>query len=464
MHLLRPVLLTLLLALAPTIGQDASLVAAWDAAQVTGGVISDHSGHGHDLTLVSATSAQFMGRSFLRFGRDGYAEGPPLGDGWPALTVLVVVLQERDEGAHGGIICRDQYGGSAGDVFAILTDPQGNWVGRVCTTGGQASLAAPLRSGWHQLALTYDGATARLYVNAQCVQEQPLTGALVSEPGTPLVLGAYSNRKGPYSGGVACAELHQRALAAEELSQAWERWQQEHPLAQEFSFAQASDLHVTDTRSVEIVNDAVDMINSDERVAFSLWLGDLTQSSRPDEMSLARMALNRLRRPRYTLRGNHDLKDDVYQREFGQLNYVFEFGGWKFIMLDTNPGDRTPLDATRMDWLRQVLAQTDPAQPLVLCAHHPLIPEFPFSLAGAEQVRALFAGHNLKAVLGAHFHANAEKTADGILYTLTACLSSTRTNHDGSTARGYRLFHCTADSITTEFVLVRDLKPEEVTR
>ena len=75
---------------------------------------------------------------------------------------------------------------------------------------------------------------------------------------------------------------------------------------------------------------------------------------------------------------------------------------------------------------------------------------------------ALFAEHNLKAVLGGHHHGNQEEVIDGVLYTTTACLATTRTNFDGTTLRGYRLFYCTQDSITTEFVPVRDVKPEEV--
>jgi len=32
----------------------------------------------------------------------------------------------------------------------------------------------------------------------------------------------------------------------------------------------------------------------------------------------------------------------------------------------------------------------------------------------------------------------------------------------GTTQRGYRLFHCTEDAITTEFVPVRDVQPRDV--
>lgn len=439
------------------------LVGSWEVASIDGDTLVDLSGNGHDLKLHDTSVKEFMGRAFLRTGPRRYASGPALGDGWQSLTLTVVVLQERDPAAWTGIACRDNYGGAAGDVFGILSDPQGNWVGRLTTTDGQVGVIAPIETGWHHLAVTYDGAAVRLYLDGKLAQEKPLTGVIVAEPGTPLVLGGYSNLNGWFTGGIASVQIYERALSAEELAAAWEQWQAEHPQATEFVFAQASDTHITDTKSVEIVNDAVDMINADPRVAFSLWLGDLTQFSTSDEMTLARMALDRLRRPYYTLRGNHDLKDGLYEREFGELNYTFEYGGWKFIMLDSNPGDDTPIDAERMQWLREVLAETDREQPLVLCAHHPLYPNTATHLlAGAADVLALFADHNLKAVLGGHHHGNQEEVIDGVLYTTTACLATTRTNFDGTTLRGYRLFHCTQDSITTEFVPVRDVKPEEV--
>lgn len=434
---------------------DDGPVAAWDVAHLDGDTLVDATGNGHDLAVVGATAEEFMGRAFLRTGTRRYAIGPPLGDGWPAFSLLAVVFQEQPAQGFAGIACRDAYGGPEGDVFGILTDPRGNWVGRVMTAAGQTAISTPAQTGWRHLALTYDGAEARLYVDGEQAAEQALTGDLVAEPDTPFAIGCYSNLNGWYSGGVAAVQLYDRALTSGQVADAWAAWQRENPAATAFTFAQASDVHITDTRSVEILNDAVDMINADPRVAFSLWLGDLTQDSTSDAMALARMGLDRLRRPYYAVRGNHDMRAGYYEREFGELNYTFEYAGWKFIMLDSNPGG-APIGQERIEWLQEVLAETDPAQPLVLCTHHPLYPNTrAYLLPGAADVIALFADHNLKAALAGHYHANQEEVVDGVLYTTTVCLATTRSNHDGTTERGYRLFHCTEDSITTEFVLVR---------
>ncbi|MFP4248611.1 MAG: metallophosphoesterase [Armatimonadota bacterium] len=450
----------LLLAIAPAAAQDP--VAAWDLGAITGDSIAELSGGEHSLEVFGASGGEAMGRGFVQTGPDAYAVGPALGDGWENLTLTAVVYQPRPSGKYAGIVARDNYGGSDGDAFGIICHQQDEWVGRVRTDAGQASVTCPIETGWHQLSLTYDGKVVRLFVDGELAADGALSGEIVREPDTPLVVGAYSNLNGWFTGGIAFASIHDRALTAEELHLAWEAWEAANPLSNEFTFAQAADTHVTDTKSVEIVNDAVDMINADPRVAFSLWLGDLTQHSTEDEMALARMALDRLEQPRYTLRGNHDQRDGLYEQEFGELNYTFEHAGWKFIMLDTNPGDKTPIDEERMQWLRDVLDETDSDQPLVLCTHHPLAPGVGLRLAGADDVLALFSEHNLKAVLGGHHHGNHEETVDGVLYTKNACLATTRVNFDGDTERGYRLFHCTEDGITSEFVPVRDVQPEDV--
>ncbi len=281
----------------------------------------------------------------------------------------------------------------------------------------------------------------------------PLTGRLVDESATPFVLGAYADGTLPFAGDLARAELRDEALDPATLAADWAAWQAEHAPKDGFWFAQASDLHITDTRSVELLNRAVDQLNADPRLQFSLWLGDLTRGSTPDEMVLARLALDRLERPRYTVRGNHDQAAGVYEAQFGPLNQVFEAGGWKFILLDTNPGDDVALRESSLAWLRAQLAATPAATPLVLCTHHPLMPHTKrYRLAGADEVLKLFAGHNLKACLAGHFHGNQEEVVGGVLFTTTQCLSSTRGNHDGSDGHGYRLFQCRDGQITTSFV------------
>ena len=55
-------------------------------------------------------------------------------------------------------------------------------------------------------------------------------------------------------------------------------------------------------------------------------------------------------------------------------------------------------------------------------------------------------------MVSGHFHGNTERRENGILMTTTACCSGRRGNHDGTKAKGYRIFHIDKDmNVTTEF-------------
>ncbi len=232
-----------------------------------------------------------------------------------------------------------------------------------------------------------------------------------------------------------------------------------------FTFAQAADTHFTDAASATVVAAAVTRLNADARVAFSLWLGDLTQSSKPAEMALAKTTLSALQRPWYAVRGNHDRTGDLYQQHFGPLRQAFDHGGWTFLLVDSCAlPDGSRLGPEELAWLRERLATIDPHRPLVLACHHPLMPHSKaYAMKDTAEVLALFGNHNLRAVLGAHYHGNQEEVVDGVLFTTTACLATTRTNFDRTTAKGYRLFHCRGETITTEFVTVLDDRPPTTT-
>ncbi|MGD9494676.1 MAG: metallophosphoesterase [Armatimonadota bacterium] len=228
-------------------------------------------------------------------------------------------------------------------------------------------------------------------------------------------------------------------------------------LAEDFWFAAASDTHIRDEASTQIVRDAIAMIDADRRIALSLWLGDITDRSMRAEFELAKATLSLSRKAWHPLRGNHDLKDGLYEEFFGPLNYVFEHEGWTFIMLDSNLGGEMIIDQTRMEWLRERIMAIDPDTPIVLCCHHPLILAGVVPVAGAPEILQLFAGHNLRAVLAGHLHLDQEHTINGVLHTVTNCLATTRGNADRDPRRGYRLFHCQDGRITTQFVTVREI-------
>lgn len=230
--------------------------------------------------------------------------------------------------------------------------------------------------------------------------------------------------------------------------------------AEEFWFATVADTHIVDEESAELVADAIEMINADERIELSLWLGDITDKSTEEEFIIAKRTLELNEKPWHPVRGNHDDKGGFYEQYFGPINYRVEHRGWVFLMMDSNgPVDTIVTDETKT-WLREQIETTDPETPIVLACHHPLILGGVVPLAGAPAILELFENHNLKAVVAGHLHTNQEHVVDGVLHTVNACCALIRGNIDRDPRRGYRIFHCRDGEITTEFVTVREI-PEE---
>ncbi|HCA47490.1 MAG TPA: hypothetical protein DEP45_09100 [Armatimonadetes bacterium] len=227
--------------------------------------------------------------------------------------------------------------------------------------------------------------------------------------------------------------------------------------AEDFWFAAISDTHMRDEVACEIVGEAVASMNADPRIALSLWLGDITDRSTEPEFILSKQVLTGLQRPWHPVRGNHDLKDGLFEQYFGPQNRRVEHEGWVFLLIDTNGPKETLISPGTMAWLRAQVATIAPDTPVVLAAHHPLLLGGLIPLAGAPEILALFDGHNLKAVLAGHLHANMEHVRQNTLFTVNACCATTRANIDHDSRRGYRLFHCRDGALTTEFVTVREI-------
>ena len=93
------------------------------------------------------------------------------------------------------------------------------------TESGTKLLEGPTavtRQTWVHIAGTYDGTMARLYVNGQPVNSQPLTGRFVADT-TPFIVGANGNGVGDASvserfpGRIDEVMLYRRALSADEI-------------------------------------------------------------------------------------------------------------------------------------------------------------------------------------------------------------------------------------------------------
>ena len=230
-----------------------------------------------------------------------------------------------------------------------------------------------------------------------------------------------------------------------------------------FAFAAINDVHLLDARSTGIVDRAVKSINDRPEVRFTVVLGDLATSGRLAELGLARGCFDRLERPYLVVPGNHDVVGGApgplanFEQVFGPSTWTRRDDGWAFIGLDSCEGTRSDVTVQpeRVAWLEKTLGRIKPARPIALFVHHPFNPHSKaYRVRNADHVLGLFGNHNLRLVAAGHYHGNQVEEADGVLFTTTACCSSTRGNHDGTAAKGYRVFHLEGDAIESEFVEV----------
>jgi Icc protein len=149
--------------------------------------------------------------------------------------------------------------------------------------------------------------------------------------------------------------------------------------------------------------------------------------------------------------GNHDVlgiypasgiaQDDplygkkLFEQRFGKLYYSFDHKGHHFIVLDSigiTP-DRAyegRIDAAQLQWLAADLAALPSGAPIIASVHIPLVTAFgaympeqtvtpthhSLSVANANQVLDLFAGHNVLGVLQGHTHINETVLWKGVPY------------------------------------------------
>lgn len=222
------------------------------------------------------------------------------------------------------------------------------------------------------------------------------------------------------------------------------------------------DMHILDEKTIAYPRKVIDAMN-EEGGDLVLACGDLGKDGQRSELELARDILDELNMPYYPVVGNHDAlySDEKEETLFSEIfsleqnNYHFMKNGIHFIAIDHGCGRAYRDNSVRpkvVAWIKETLTNIPEHEPIVFFSHYPFGEGVKYQTPNSKEVLALFEGKKLLAMISGHFHGNTERRENGILMTTTACTSGRRGNHDGTKAKGYRVFHVDSEmNITTEF-------------
>jgi Icc-related predicted phosphoesterase len=144
-----------------------------------------------------------------------------------------------------------------------------------------------------------------------------------------------------------------------------------------------------------------------------LFAGDLAHDGNPDALALGEEILSDLAMPVLAVRGEGDgspLKDSAGRRIFKEGRFLYTYEGINFLGLDTvwQDGPHGPgfaLGEAQQRWLAAVLAKLEPATPLVVLSHAPLVPIYrPWGQWTADSGPLLDRLSRFKNVLYVHGH------------------------------------------------------------
>jgi chitodextrinase len=178
---------------------DASLLVSYNFDEIGAAAeITDQSGRGHTGTLEAGSARSALGHTggAVEFagGGGGHVRVPNLALGGPGLTVSLWFKVDDFEVFDGRLF--SQASGVAASehrvMLSTITGPRLRF--RLQTTdGGTATLIATgatlVEGEWTHAAVTYDGASMRIYQDGVEVGRLAKTGDIVSESSVPLWLG-----------------------------------------------------------------------------------------------------------------------------------------------------------------------------------------------------------------------------------------------------------------------------------
>ncbi|MHB8898756.1 MAG: LamG domain-containing protein [Thermoguttaceae bacterium] len=189
-------------------------------------VVEDLSGHGRDAAIRFAQVRPGDGSKALGF--NGYlAHGEIPGAGSVDFAQgLTIAAWFNPDGLRANNLVFGKPNANAGFTtpMAGLFAPEEGRIGLGLWTSPKTILVSPSPTpagAWTFVAGTWDGKTARLYIDGRCVAEQPVAGPVASSE-APLTIGAGTAGNRFFAGMIASLRLYRGALAAAEVQKLYE--------------------------------------------------------------------------------------------------------------------------------------------------------------------------------------------------------------------------------------------------
>lgn len=195
----------------------------------------------------------------------------------------------------------------------------------------------------------------------------------------------------------------------------------EKPVPNTIRFALMGDTQ----RFYDETEDFVRSINQHDNLDFVVHAGDISDFGLAQEFQWVHEIMSQVKFPYLTVIGNHDLLANgrkVYKKMYGALDYSFEYGNYKFIMLNTNSREYE-FDGSIPDlvWLRNQLEDNPDNKKVIVISH---IPPFDGDFdPDLEEQYATMLSNNPNVLFSLHGHrhsfSDAEYYEDGIRYFVT---------------------------------------------
>lgn len=206
-----------------------------------------------------------------------------------------------------------------------------------------------------------------------------------------------------------------------------------------FKFAIVSDSH----NDNDNLKKALQM-SKDQGAKFIIGLGDYTDVGTVSDLQQAKNVFVSMDLPFYLTVGDHDLWDSRdkglsagsnFSKVFGSPYQSFTDSGWRFVLVD-NADNYDGVDSVEMDWLRDVLTQSDGKQKgIFVFLHEPLSHPSSDKIMGSDQPKLakqakelieLFKDNKINEVFAGNIHAFTRYQESGLNMTTVGAITRER--------------------------------------